>query len=226
MVNMNTRRHKHDWEVFDSWRYGENASYKQIRDRALEKYGFAPCKGTLSNRYGEGVKERAAIRKQRYKDDPKLSLFYKFAKRLDRFKHRKARQPNNIIRVRIDEDSPTHYKFRKKLINFKRKGESGLTNVDYTTKEAIDYFWPDGLSKCGHKFPFIECYLTGRVIDVTATTTHLDHIDNQAGNGLDNLGFTCAEANQAKHALSIPEMLSLFKEIINHQEKGENVKNV
>ena len=39
MVNMNTRRHKHDWEVFDSWRYGENASYKQIRDRALEKYG-------------------------------------------------------------------------------------------------------------------------------------------------------------------------------------------
>lgn len=222
MVNINTRRHKHDWDIYDSWRYGENASYMQIRARALEKYGFAPSKGTLSNRYGEGVKERADKRKQGFKDDPVHSLFYKFAQKLDRFKHKKAPQSNNIIKVRVDEDTSTFYKFRKKFINFKRKGESGLTTVHYTTKEAQDYFWPDGLSRCGHKFPYIECYLTGRVIDASATTTHLDHINNQGGNGLDNLGFTCAEANQAKHALSVSEMISLFKEIINHTEKGEN----
>ena len=114
MANMNTRRHKHDWDVYDSWRYGENASYMQIRARALEKYGFAPSKGTLSNRYGEGVKERAAKRKQGYKDDPEYSLFLKFGKKLNAFKHKKAPQSNNIIKAYVDEDTSTHYKFRKK----------------------------------------------------------------------------------------------------------------
>jgi hypothetical protein len=213
MTNLNTRRHTYVWEGIDSWKFDEGLSYKQIRDRHFELYGYAPSKGTLSTRYGKGVDDKRKQRraKQINNNDP----MYRIGRKVDTFK-RKIKSKHN----KIDDTllmSPWN-RFRSKIKNFKRKGNGYKVNIkdNYTTQDVIDRFWPNGISKCGNKFPYIQCYITGDIVDVTNTTTHLDHVDPIGGNEISNMAFTTKYANQMKSDQTIDELLEMCNKIINH----------
>lgn len=81
----------------------------------------------------------------------------------------------------------------------------------FTARDVIDKFGDNPV-----------CYLTGRPIDLDATSSyHFDHIvpvSKGGGNGLDNLGLLCKEANIAKSNLSVQELLDLCKEILDHHD--------
>ena len=89
----------------------------------------------------------------------------------------------------------------------------------YTANDVKNYFWPDNTSRCGHEYPYIKCYLTGRIINVEDTTTHFDHINPKGGNGIDNLGFACIEANQAKSDLYLDDFYNLCDEILKYKNE-------
>jgi 5-methylcytosine-specific restriction endonuclease McrA len=67
------------------------------------------------------------------------------------------------------------------------------------------------------------CYLTGRPINLLdGKSYHLDHIipKNRGGtNTLDNCDIACKDANQAKSNLMYEEFIELCKEILDHQNK-------
>jgi len=67
-----------------------------------------------------------------------------------------------------------------------------------------------------------KCYLTGRSVDLDDPRAYqLDHIiptSKGGDNSLDNCGLTCAEANQAKGAMSNDEFLQLCKDVVKHHK--------
>jgi len=84
-------------------------------------------------------------------------------------------------------------------------------------KRDIKFRWRDVIKKFGWE---TTCYLTGRKIDLKDPLTyHFDHIVSVAKGGertLENLGILCRNANQAKHDMSVEELLDLCKEILEH----------
>ena len=90
-------------------------------------------------------------------------------------------------------------------------GKSKLGNRDITFK------WKDVIKKFGW---ITKCYLTGETIDLKNPTSYqFDHVVSIAKGGpstLDNLGICIPEANQAKHDMSIDELLVLCKKILEH----------
>lgn len=63
-----------------------------------------------------------------------------------------------------------------------------------------------------------KCYLTGRKIDLTKTSSyHFDHIIPRTKGGentLENLGLLCKDANIAKYNKTSEEFISLCREIL------------
>lgn len=207
MVNINTRRNTYNWDLIDSWKYGESLSYNSIRLKHLELFGFAPSKGTLSNRYGKGVAEKARVRRLKISD----TLPFRLSRKLDNFKHKIKRHFSEKKEyVTSDWD-----RFRDTLKKFRNKRIGNMQT--WTTRDCMEKFWPNGVSKCGHKFPFIECYLTGDVINVTDTTTHCDHIDPNGGNSLENLGFTTKYANVMKSDQNLDELYDMCEKLLKHR---------
>lgn len=96
-------------------------------------------------------------------------------------------------------------------------------NAEFKNSNQIfDYNYKDVLDKFNEN---PVCYLTGRPIDLNCPQTyHLDHIVPRCkggDNSLENLGFTCKEANQAKSGLLLEDFISLCKDILEFQ--GYNV---
>lgn len=211
MINLNTKRHTYIWEGIDSWRFDEGLSYKQIRDRHFEIYGYAPSKGTLSTRYGKGVDDKR--KKRAAKRITNNNPVYRLGRKVGRFKSK-----NKFNKTNNDLAMSSWNRFRAKVKNFKRKGNGFKMNVkdNYTTQDVIDRFWPNDISKCGNKFPYIRCYLTGMLVDTTDTTTHLDHVDPNGGNEISNMAFTTKYANQMKSDQTIDELIDMCKKILNH----------
>lgn len=110
----------------------------------------------------------------------------------------------------------------KKMDNFKTKAFRSKT-TDFQRGSTLDFTYDEVLQKVLDN-PY--CYLTGRKIEIENTKSyHFDHIipiSKGGGSALDNLGLTCKDANQAKHALSVDEFLVLCKEVLEHN--GYEVK--
>lgn len=205
---------KYDWKLIDTWRHDLGYSYKHIRNLCVIEFGKAPSKGTLAYHYGEGQKQKTANRRKQLRSTD----FGKFLNKVSSFKNKKSKSNYSPSLVMSPLD-----RFRNKVKNFKRKGKKNGWKMDvqnnYDTRDVIDRLWPNGISACGNKFPFIKCYLTGELVNVTDTDTHLDHIDPTKGNELDNIGVTQKYANQMKSDMSVDELVQMCKKIINHLER-------
>lgn len=80
---------------------------------------------------------------------------------------------------------------------------------NYTVKDVLEKFGEEP-----------TCYLTGRKVDLSNTSSwHFDHIVPIAKGGspeLSNMGIACRDANMVKVDLSVEELLTICKEILEH----------
>lgn len=109
---------------------------------------------------------------------------------------------------------------KQKLRDFQRiviNGRLGIRIVSFSYEELIDKFETNPV-----------CYLTGRPLSLSDTEgIHLDHIiprSKGGSNDLDNLGFTCVDANLSKRDLSLEQFLGLCVEIV--ENNGYTVKPI
>ncbi len=110
-------------------------------------------------------------------------------------------------------------KLKDKTEDFQRE-RNGRGNLG---RRTITFNWRDVIEKFGWE---TTCYLTGRTINLKEPKTyHFDHVESVSKGGdstIDNLGICCRDANQAKHDMSVEELLCLCKEILEHN--GYEVK--
>ena len=124
------------------------------------------------------------------------------------------------FRSRCTADS--YRAFRTKIKGFRSKTKGLRCTSGRVNNISKPYNCKDVLYKIGEN-PI--CYLTGKKIDINASATyHLDHITPNANGGtndLSNMGICCAEANQAKGALSVDEFYSLCEEVLAWRDKSK-----
>jgi hypothetical protein len=84
-------------------------------------------------------------------------------------------------------------------------------------KRNIKFHWQDVIKKFGWE---TTCYLTGEKINLKEPRKyHFDHIEPISKGGtstLNNLGICRCDANQAKHDMSVVELIDLCKKILEH----------
>jgi 5-methylcytosine-specific restriction endonuclease McrA len=129
-------------------------------------------------------------------------------KKKTRERTKKLRKENTLIRKVANFKTVKEKTAFIKRVNGRYRQHSKDANFNYK----------DVIKKFGEK-PY--CYLTGRVLDITDPKSyHFDHIIPKSKGGkstLENLGFTCKEANVAKSDLLLEDFLSLCKEILEFQ---------
>lgn len=99
-------------------------------------------------------------------------------------------------------------KMLQSIVRFRKR--AGAMREDFTYQEAIEHIGGD----------ITKCYLTGDIINIKEDDFHLDHIhpiSRGGSNALSNLGITIPRANQAKHNMTVDELLELCSKILkNH----------
>lgn len=144
------------------------------------------AKSTVAYHCGNGQKDKVRARQKTRRKD--LVILSK----VENFQSSVTLKSNNFQRERIRKRGA-----KRKLIR--------------------SFNWKDVIEKFGWE---TTCYLTGRRIDLKDPRTyHFDHINSIAKGGtsvISNLGICCREANQAKHDMSVKELLALCKEILEH----------
>lgn len=149
-------------------------------------------KGTVAYHCGEKQKEKSAERQRKSRKECVI------LKKVENFQIRYNRK----IKDKTED-------FQRTRIRSNGKNKLGKRNLTFCWKDVIDKFsWET------------TCYLTGRKIDLKEPKTyHFDHVESVSKGGdntIDNLGICCREANQAKHDMSVKELLELCKEILEH----------
>ena len=93
---------KDRWPEMEKWYYEEKLSYNKIRERAFEKWGEAPSKGTMSPHFNKATKEKAAYRQEKYRSTLKgrlVARIHKYKiKQPTTYKYAKS---NSTVRERI-----------------------------------------------------------------------------------------------------------------------------
>lgn len=147
-------------------------------------------KSTVAYHCGVGQKEKNRRRTQKRREDTVI------LKRVENFQYDRRLKDKSE-----DFQRERFYNDRKKKLG----------------KRSLKFGWKDVIDKFGWE---TECYLTGRRIKLNEPRTYqFDHIEPVGKGGqssLDNLGICCREANQAKHDMSVGELLNLCAEILQH----------
>ena len=125
------------------------------------------------------------------------------------------RRKATVISKRV-ENFQTARRIKDKAEDFQRE-RIMHNNRPGLGKRTLVFRWRDVIDKFGWE---TVCYLTGRPINLREPRTYqFDHITPYGKGGastLENLGIVCKEANLAKSDLTVPELLGLCKEILEH----------
>lgn len=180
----------------------QGLSYSQIKE-------ILRCsKSTISFHCGEGQKKKMLIRQNKFRKNNPLK------KKIENFLRNK-KYNNKAIVVK------GNYLERLKIktwhfIKIKKTKGYGKRMFNET----------DLLNKIGTN---PRCYLTGRSIDLTESTSYaLDHIvpkSKGGSNSLDNCEIACIKANQAKHNMDYEEFVELCRDVVNQYEKNKSSRS-
>ena len=153
-------------------------------------------KSTVCYHLGQGQREKFAVRRQRSR---KLS-------------------PLNAKRSRFVECKKSLGRVVAKLTDVRTiiKNKRHKFCLNYKTQEAHYMFSIDELIE--HIGDNPKCYLTGKEIDLSKSSTYsLDHIiprSKGGDNSIENCGLACREANEAKSDLSLEEFIALCQAVV------------
>lgn len=205
--------YKYNWQPFEEEmeRTGEGYCSNYMIAWATEYYGRRPSKGTLAYNFGNGVKERQhAYRRKRMKTVFKALL----GKRIDTFKNH---SPSTMVSYTVTAREGERGTLRRALYNRIRRGWGNM----FTTDEAMEHLIK--VQKYNPEDETIVDYYSEERYNVMDTKFHLDHIDPEGANTLDNLALTKDIYNQMKHNL-IPSEFMRLMEIILRAQKPEIFK--
>ncbi|MEO1944254.1 MAG: hypothetical protein ABGY11_08120 [Candidatus Thioglobus sp.] len=191
----------YNWRPFEEEmeRTGEGHCSNHMLAWAKEYYGQCPSRGTLSYRYGKGVKERQhAYRNKRMKTVPKALL----GRRIDTFKNK---SPSTMVSNTVTAREGERGTLKRALHNRIRRGWGNM----FTTDETIEHLIK--VQKYNPNDETIEDYYSKERYNIMDIKFHLDHIDPEGANTLDNLALTKDIYNQMKHNLIPSEFLRLME---------------
>jgi len=153
------------------------------------------ARSTVTYHLGDNQKEKMRLRvyKKRSKDHPMV-------RKISEFNYRKYNFKNiNIVKT------PWCRLLYKKLHRFNAGNSMNMITVE----QALEKFGENP-----------HCYLTGKPLDLTKSSTYeLDHIipiSRGGDNSIDNLGLCSKEANQAKGAMTNEEFILLCQLVVKH----------
>lgn len=168
----------------------EGKSYRQI------EAALGCSKSTIAYHLSEGEKDRVRSRTIKARSDNPL------IKKVDQF-----RNTTRKTEVATRRAIPLDKAIRDKVGDYQKVEKK--YNTTFTPKDLLDKVGDNPI-----------CYLSGRPIDLTQTSTyHLDHIiprSKGGDNSLENLGLAEKHANLAKSNLSVAELLELCADILKH----------
>ena len=199
---------RHNWPVYKEWIAEYGLSYKGLIDMCIEAGIKPPSKGLISHHVGAGQKAKTIARAKKHRATPHGRI----GGLVDSFKRKPIMKPA--------QDTVTYSKdilrtWRDRSHHFQGK-KTTVLHIKWTTQDLIDKVWDKvtQLDDKGNAYPKSHCYLTGDTVDCQATTTHLDHVDNSGGNGLDNAAWACKRANEMKSNMTLEQLNKLCAKIL------------
>ena len=193
---------KDRWPEMEKWYYEEKLSYNKIRERAFEKWGEAPSKGTMSPHFNKATKEKAAYRQEKYRSTLKGRLVARIHKY-------KIKQPTTYKYAK--SNSTVRERIRINLKEYRKKGTANKMEESVGIDEVIKYLTK--VQKLDLKSNTAISPLTGRVLDLDKEF-HLDHWNPEGGNTLENIRILSREENMMKSNLHADELKFLCNDII------------
>ena len=199
---------RHNWDEYNKWRDEYDLSYKGLQDMCNEAGIKPPSKGLISHHWGAGQKAKTVARTKKHRATPHGRIGHI----VDSFQRKPIMKPAQDTVIYSKDSATTWY---DRSYKFQRK-ETTVPHIKWTTQDLIDKVWNKDtqLDDKGNAYPKSYCYLTGDTVDCQATTTHLDHIDNSAGNGLDNAAWACKRANEMKSNMTLEQLNKLCAKIL------------
>ena len=194
--------------------------------KALEilenEWGKAPGKATLQYWVNPGEKDRLQKRTQKYRTE---NINIIVGTRLEAY--RKHTKPISI-EVPIAKNARTRdrglnasfmWTIDIRITRFHAKGLKEVTKVPieectFLSKDVLN-FWKhsQGYNPDTHD---IRCHVCGDVLNMIHDTWHMDHIDPNGENTLENCSVAHSVCNQFKTTLRMEELIALSKKVINH----------
>ena len=199
---------RHNWDVYNKWRDEYDLSYKGLQDMCTEAGIKPPSKGLIAYHWGADQKAKTQGRQKKHRATPHGRI----GGLVDSFKRKPIMKPAQDLVIYSKDIART---WRDRAHHFQGK-ETTVIRPKWTTQDLIDKVWDKDtrLDDRGNAYPTSYCYLTGDTVDCQATTTHLDHVDNSAGNGLDNAAWACKRANEMKNDMTLAQLNKLCAKIL------------
>lgn len=191
-------------------------------DMMQQEWGKAPSKSTLQYWIDPREKEKLRNRTQKYR---KENINIIVGKRLDTFR---KHTPPTTIEVPISENARTKargletslsFTINTRISSFHGKGVKEMRHVlkencTFLSGDILE-FWQEtqGYNPDTHD---IICHVCGDTLNLITDTWHMDHIDPNGENILENCSCTHSVCNQFKSALTMEELVKLSKKVVNY----------
>ena len=106
-----------------------------------------------------------------------------------------------------------------RVIRFNIKGTDKAERMENNTFETDDLMqYTSGSQNFNAEDKTVDCLISGKQIDLMNVPWHLDHIDPNKGNTLENCSFTLARYNQMKSNMTRKELIEACKDVLRHNE--------